>query len=386
MAFRSVRIALLAFFMAVHAGTATPVAAQIKFEFGDFDKIVVAALQARGFSEITIVANELFQARVEACKDSVRYRFNWRIDGNISDMRKIGTCGAITVEQVRQLLIEAGYGEIEVFDRDDGFVAFACRNGDRMRLIMRADGKITHAKKVGQCQSDLSRGEIAALLRKQGFEAIDFQPSEPREFIVHACLGRAKFEIVLDRQGNIRREVRIGVCEPGIDPAEIPAILAKRGFTRVEVIDDQLPDYVAVGCKDGNRVEVTLNRFGVIVKTQRLGRCARRLSEAEITRILDGRGFQRIMIVEVRNERYTIDACYKRRSLRMVFTVYGDFISENDRGACLSRRVSEILEELERQDVNDAQIYVEGCRGNRRLRYPLDELGDRGEGERIGKC
>ena len=386
MAFRNIRIAAIAFLLAIVGGSFTPAAAQIKFEFGDADKIVVAALQARGFSEIKIIANELFQVRVEACKESVRYRFKFRIDGNISDIRKIGECGAITVEKARAILINAGYDDVEVYERDGGFIAFGCQSGNRMRLIMRADGKITHAKKVGQCQSDLSRGEIAALLRKQGFEEIEFQQSEPPDFVIHACLGQAKFELVVTRQGKIRNERRIGLCGQSIDPAQIPAILAKLGFTRIEVTDDQLPHYVAVGCKDGNRVEVTLNRFGQVVKTQRLGACAKRLSEAEITAILDKRGFRRIQIVKSSDERYTIDACYKRRSLRMVFTVYGDFISENDRGACQSLRASEILRELEGRGVDNPRIYVEGCRNHRQLRFPVDELGDSGEGEQTGRC
>lgn len=386
MVFQNIRIAASALLIAAFTALATPAGAQIKFEFGQNEQLLVASLQSRGFSEIQIISNEFFQVRVEACKDGARYRFKWRIDGQIVDMRKIGSCGAVTAQRITEILQQAGYNEVEVFPRDNGFVAFGCRDGGRFRMIMQPDGKIAHTKKVGSCRAELSRGEVAALLRKQGFEEVDFQQSGPSGHVVHACLGQAKFELVVNPQGEIESESRIGLCGRGIDPADIPAVLAERGFTRIEIIDDQLPRYVAVACKDGKRVEVTLNRFGKVIKTKRLGRCAKRLSQDEITEILAGRGFLRINVIKAESGGYTIDACYKGRVLRMKFSVYGDFISERDRGACQSRRVSEILDDLRNRNVRDLEVYVEGCRNNRRVRFPIDELGDRGKRERVGNC
>lgn len=381
-----IKLSALAAVFLVAAFVVRPATAQVQFQFDGGDQLAIAYLESRGYTDVRILANELIQVRVEACKDGVRYRFKVRIDGRIFDQRKIGTCGAITIKQARKLLRDSGYRQIEISPRDGGFIAFGCRNDNRYRVIMRYNGAIAHTKRVGRCVEDLSRGEIAAILRKQGFEGIDFQRPDPPNHIVHACLGRAKFELTVDPAGKILDEARIGLCEAEISPRDIPAVLAKRGFTRIEVIDDSLPRYVAVACKDGKRIEVSLNRYGKIVKTKRLGRCAKRLSREEIVEILTKRGFQRINVIKANDKGYVIDACYKRRVLRMEFTVYGDFVSERDRGECKSLRVSEILEDLTNRGVTELEVYVEGCRRGRRVRYPIDDLGGRGPRERLGNC
>ncbi len=371
----------------ISAVISSPATAQVKFEFEGGDQLAIAFLESRGYTDVRIIANELIQVRVEACKDGIRYRLKVRIDGRISGLRKIGTCGALTAKQIRKLLRDAGYRQIEISKADGQYIAFGCKNDDKFRVILRLDGATVHTKRIGSCVEDLSRGEIAALLRRQGFDGIDFQRAAgTNDYVVHACLGRAKFELVINPQGNIVSERRIGLCEEEISPRDIPQILAAKGFTRIEVVDDELPGYVAIACKGGNRVEVTLNRFGRITKTKRRGRCARLLTQDEIVEILIKRGFRRIKVVKADDRNYVIDACHKKRRLRMTFTVYGDFVSERDRGACQSRRVSEILEDLGGRGIDDLQIYVEGCRRNRRIRIPLDELGDTGKRERIGAC
>lgn len=380
------RFALLGALGFIFFAAATPAAAQIKFEFQGGDQVAIAFLESRGYSEVKIIANEIIQVRVEACKDGTRYRFKVRIDGRIFDQQKIGTCGALTAKQIRKLLRDAGYRKIEISEQNNRYIAFACRDSERYRIILQLNGSIRHTKRVGSCQKSLSRGEIAAILRNQGFDGIDFQQSEPPNHVVYACLGRARFELLIDPQGNIKRENRIGLCDQEIRPRDIPAILADRGFTRIEVVDDQLPGYVAIACKNGNRVEVTLNRFGKITKTRRQGRCAKRLTQDEIVEILEDRGFRRINVLSANNQGYAIEACYRRRLLRMSFTAYGDFVSERDLGGCKSLRVDQILEELEQRGVTDLNIYVEGCRRNRKLRFPIDDLGDRGKRERIGNC
>lgn len=386
MTFEKLRFAFLGALGFIFFALATPAAAQIKFEFQGGDQVAIAYLESRGYTDVRVIANEFIQVRVEACKDGTRYRFKVRIDGRIFDQRKIGTCGALTAKQIRKLLRDAGYRKIEVSKQNNRYIAFACRDNERYRVILQLNGNISHTKRIGSCQKALSRGEIAAILRNQGFDGIDFQQSEPPNHVVYACLGRAKFELLVDPQGNIENERRIGLCDQEIRPRDIPAILAKRGFTRVEVVDDELPGYVAIACKDGNRVEVTLNRFGKITKTRRQGRCAKRLTQDEIVDILEDRGFRRINVLSASNQGYAIEACYKRRLLRMSFTAYGDFVSERDLGACKSLRVDEVLEELEQRGVTDLNIYVEGCRRNRKLRFPIDDLGDRGKRERIGSC
>ncbi|MEZ5813054.1 MAG: hypothetical protein R3D45_16730 [Rhizobiaceae bacterium] len=360
--------------------------AQIKFEIEGGEQLAVAYLESRGFTQIKIIANELFQVRAEGCKDGVRYRFRVRIDGRIFDLRKIGNCGAITKAQVRQILQKQGYRRIDVAMQNNRYVAFGCKQADRYRLVLRLDGKILDTRRVGTCGDVLSPGDVAARLREQGFDRIDFTDNQLPNYVATACLGEVKFELVIDGQGNIKRERRIGRCTPPIDPRDIVSILQRQGYSRIEVIDSHLPRYVAEACKGNKHVEVTLDRFGRITKVSTIGTCKPKLSAEQIAEILERRGFLRIHIVKADAEGYTVDACYKRRNLRMMFNIYGDFVSERDRGPCVSRRVSEVLKELRDLGYSELTLEAEGCRANRRERFELDELGDTVKRERLGGC
>lgn len=365
---------------------AGPATAQIKFEIEGGEQLAVAYLESRGFTEVKIIANELFQVRAEGCKDGVRYRFRVRIDGRIFDLRKIGSCGAVTKAQIRRILQNQGYRRIDIAMQNNRYVAFGCKQADRFRIVLRLDGRILNTKRVGQCRDVLSPGDVAAKLREQGFDRIDFTDNQLPNYVAVACLGQVKFELVIDGQGNIKRERRIGRCTPPIDPRDIVSILRKKGYSRIEVIDSQLPRYVAEACKGNKHVEVTLDRFGRITKVSTIGTCKPKLTATQITEILEGRGFLRVKIVKANADGYTVDACYKRRNLRMMFNIYGDFISERDRGPCVSRRVSEVLKELKDSGFSELTLEVEGCRGNRRVRIELDDFGDPVRRERIGGC
>lgn len=363
-----------------------PSGAQIRFEFGAGDQIAVAYLEGLGYSEIRILANELFQVRAEACKEGIRYRFIVRIDGRIYNQERIGRCGAIDVAEARRILENAGYRRVDVSEEDGRFIAFGCLDRDRFRIAMNMRGEIIRTDRIGRCEEELSPGDVAALLRERGYDRIDFVDNSLPRYVVRACLEEVHYELVINARGQIVGERRIGRCTPPINPRDIVRVLADLGYTQIEVIDANLPRYVAEGCKAGRRYELTLDRFGRVTDEKAIGSCKRELSAEEIVQILTRRGFTRIDVVKADRTGYTVDACYRGRNLRMVFTIHGDFVSERDRGACASRTAADIVKTLEDEGLKDVQLQAEGCQRNRRIRVIFDRQGDEVSRVRIGNC
>lgn len=359
---------------------------QQTFEFGAGDQIAIAYLESQGFTEVRILANQIFQVQAEGCKDGIRYRFIVRIDGRIFNMRQIGTCGAITEAEARRILQRAGYRRIDVSQQGHRFIAFGCKQADRYRITMSMRGEIEHERRIGTCQDQLSPGDVAAKLREQGFDRIDFIDNQLPTYVAEACLGVVKFRLEINGQGDITRETRIGRCSPPIEADDIVRIMRDHGYSQIDVIDANLPRYLAEGCKAGKRYEVSIDRFGRILGERHIGTCKRELSQREIVQILAARGFTRIDVIKADTDGYTVDACYRGRNLRMRFDIYGGFVSERDRGACVSQRVSDVLRALEDGGLRNPQLYVEGCQGNHRTRIEIDRLGDPGRRERVGGC
>ena len=148
MHFSTIRRAAAAIALLAAVFVVQPAKAQIKFEFEGGDQLAIAYLESRGYTEVKILANEFFQVRVEACKDGVRYRFKVRIDGRIVDLKKIGSCGAITKQEVRRILREAGYRRIDISQQNDRYIAFGCKQSDRFRIVVSLRGEILRTKRV----------------------------------------------------------------------------------------------------------------------------------------------------------------------------------------------------------------------------------------------
>ena len=205
-------------------------------------------------------------------------------------------------------------------------------------------------------------------------------------FAVKACRRDAAVALLVRSDGVILREKRVGRCDPPIHPATIPALLARYGFTRIDIIDRQLPRYIAHACRDAQRLEISMNRFGEIIGERSIGRCALPLNAAELETKLRDIGYGRIQIVEDRARGFVAEVCEGGSHLRLELTKYGETISENRLGDCPSRRLRKILRQFEKNGMTGAKIFVEGCRKGKKLRIELDQFGAIIERNVIGRC
>lgn len=358
-----------------------------QFQLGVSDSMILSVLSRNGYSDIRITKRKLTKARAEACKNGLRFDVEIGFDGRIRKAKQIGSCRpVINADTARRILRDNGYRKIQLSPDGAGFIAAACRNNRRFRVLMNQFGDIGGEKVLGRCGGSLTQYDVAAILRTQGYSRIRAKRARRGNFSVEACRQDDHVKLLVGNDGFILRERRVGRCDPAIHPATIPAVLARYGFTRIDVIDRQLPRYVAHACRDTQRLEISMNRFGEIVDEKSIGRCDPPLNAAALEDKLRGIGYDTVRIVRDNASGFVAEVCEEGVRYQLELTRYGETLSEKRVGECHSRRVRKILRQLEKQGIRDATLYVDGCRKRKRVRIELDQYGSVVRRTVIGKC
>ncbi|MEM8686098.1 MAG: hypothetical protein AAGF81_02140 [Pseudomonadota bacterium] len=369
----------VALFMAVAASLATPADAQD----------LINALRQQGYSQIKITKQTFKRINFEACQDGIRYLVKMTALGRVRSKTQIGECRrpGLSVEQVRRKLREEGYNRIKFTDRElPRYVAEACRRDRRVELILSRRGEIRDARRIGRCAPPIDPRDIARVLRDQGYSRIKVTDNQLPRYAAEACRKGERFELRMNRFGEIRDERRIGTCRRPINPDQIARILRDKGYTRVQIIDDRLPRYLAEACRKNDRMEVTLNRFGDIVEQLRISGCRPALSAKQFLKVLRDRGYRRIRYRGQDGTDFLVRACYQNKRYRARFSQYGEVLTRRNAGPCVSTTLDALAARMRKRGMEQLTFVVEGCRNGRKYRTRVDAFGDPIERERLGRC
>jgi len=365
------------------------VPAQFSIQFGASDSKIRRNLRRAGYTEIQITGRQLARATAEACKAGVRYRIQIRSSGAIRRANEIGRCQQIiTIEQAERILEQDGYKRINITENGNiPYIAIACREGERIRIRMNKFGEITGRRTLGECQRALRPDDIRAKLREDGYDRIRFTDRQLPRYIAEACRNGRHLELTINRRGVIRNRKRIGRCDPPIRARDIAELLGERGLDRIEVIKDRPPRYVVEACREQKRVEVTLGKYGKILREYRIGSCRPPLTRADLLVEMRKSGYRKVKFNTIPGSDYETEACRERKRVLTRWTNYGEAINERERGRCVSPRLEDITGRFSDRGLKKVRLYVEGCRRGRKIRILIDEFtGDRLGRERVGRC
>ena len=231
---------------------AMPAQAQVVIQFWVSDGQAKRALVRDGYSQLKVVKRSLAKIHIEACKDAKKYHVRLDHTGRLLERNQIGTCRqVISLEDAAGRLASQGYRRINIRLEAGNYIAIACLRGKRQKITYDRFGDVIARRDAGSCKPDLDAEDVVALLRERGYDRVKMTDSKLPQYVAEACNDNKRFEIAVGRKGKIQTSKRIGNCAPPIDPKALPAILAKRGFDRVEIIDDRLPRYRAEACRGG---------------------------------------------------------------------------------------------------------------------------------------
>ena len=187
--------------------------------------------------------------------------------------------------------------------------------------------------------------------------------------------------------GQIRDQYKIGKCDPPINPRDLPGLLAERGFDRVELTDDTLPDYKVEACRGGDRVELVMNQYGKIVDQVSVGeRCQSAITDDELANALLKQGFKPVFVRLNEDNNFTANICREGQRITASFSKYGQLLDQKEKGDCTMPTLGAIADKLDRSGLSATNFYVEGCYQNRKVRIRLNQFGEPSSRQQLGKC
>ncbi|MEM8796962.1 MAG: hypothetical protein AAGE61_15475 [Pseudomonadota bacterium] len=343
-------------------------------------------LAARGFTEIEVFRVGLKGAKARACLEETRYEVTILNSGRIAQSAPTGPCRqSVGAAYVQEKLTRQGFTRVLVEPRNSGFIALVCRNKQRMRLAVSQFGDVTRARQIGRCATILEPNDIEQALKDQGYNRIRFTDRQLPWYKAEACKKNQRVELLLTRFAEVRRTIPIGKCAPPLKAADLQRFLASKGYSRVAVIDPELPRYGAEACKDGRRVELQLTRFGRFIGERDLGICVERLSRGDVAELVKSEGYRRVRVKKASNT-YEIDACREKKRVLLKVSLSGDFLGETVRGPCTGPSITNIHNNFVQDGVQKLRIFAFGCKKGQKVRYRLDEFGKVTETKIQGTC
>lgn len=378
---------ILASFLLIAFSLTSPSYAGLNIQFGISKGDITRILLKNGYSQIQVHDKGFKTGRAYACKDGIKYDVKVDVKGRIKGTNKIGNCrNQVTEKLVRRNLEANGFTRIVIDEQNSNYVIVGCKGSQRTRLIISLQGELVQRKNLGKCQDVLEPNDVRQVLREKGYNRIQFTDRQLPRYVAEACFKNRKVELLINRFGEVRDERRIGQCSPPIDGKNLVKVMSEKGYNRVSVINDTPPRYEVEACTKNIRYDITLNQFGNITQSKRIGECNPAVNQKQITQILRQEGFSRINIEKRQNGNYRITACFEGTEKRIRLNRYGELLEEADGQQCMTQSISQIRKTLVDNGFKSPKFYIEACRNGNMLKIEYNQFGDRIGRERMGSC
>jgi len=364
--------------------------AQLKLNFGLTRDDARRLLFESGYLDIRITRTSFKNIRAQACFNGIRYGLKVRrLSGRVIRGKEIGKCRrAFDAQEIAARLKRQGLDKISVSPVGrERFVANACDYDQRVRLDIDRYGEVLQRSITGRCQRGPNVGDIKRQLKNDGFSRIKVVEKTQRRLVVEACFSGDKVRLRLALNGRIRRQDVIGTCQRPIRAQDIARTLNRLGYSRVTVIDNQLPVYKAEACRQNSLMRVRLNRYGEVISASRLGPCSPPLTRQQVVEMLQRRGANRVEVISSNSRGFRATACYRLERREYRIDPYGAILNRQTIGRCeQAPRLNSVLKDFRSRGMRNVRILVEGCRNGRRLQIELNQFGDEINRRRIGRC
>lgn len=374
-------------FLILSLAMIVPAQAQFTLEIGMSRDKAVRKMVDQGYTQIEVTRKGMTTLSANACLNGLRYEVRVSDGYRIRNQKEIGVCRrAVTAASIEQNLTNKGFTRIVIDNQNGNLVAIACRNENRVRITYSRQGEVLQRRKIGTCEEIFQPNDVRKVLRDAGYNRIKFTDRQLPWYKAEACRNGNRLELLLTRFGDIRKRTRIGDCSRPINPDQLNAVLEEKGYNRVEILNRRPPIYQVAACFNADRVDLEVDRFGTVVGRKVIGRCAAQMEQQQIVDLLRKEGFRRIEVSKRSNGSFDISACFEGREKFATLSQFGELLSERDGERCRSRSLADISKSMTSRGFSEVEFFTEACRNGRKFRIKLDRRGDRIGRERIGSC
>lgn len=236
-----------------------------------------------------------------------------------------------------EFLRQRGFSDIAIVDRDILKIRVeGCREGVRYRFKLRADGRIYDEAKIGECGRAITLREAQRIASEQGLRNPQVR-EQGDGFVATGCAGQNRMRLVIASNGDVLARDRDGACRPAFSIDGITGLLQGRGYDRISILNQDAFPVAADACLDGVKYRLRISDEGEILDRRVLGDCAKPITVRQIDPILRERGYDRIEIIDPQPPRYRVHACRARQRIEIVLDIFGRNIGEQQVGDCNPR-------------------------------------------------
>lgn len=307
---------------------------------GGDDKMVADVLRINGYTNGVIKSRSLTLVRTEACKDGSKYLVKISVLGKITSVTKLGDCpqsqqARFTARQAAEVLRQNGYRQIDARRQGNSVVATACRNNRKYEINFNRRGEVASRRRAGNCDpTGLAAWQIIDLLKAEGYSRVNVVDDQLPRYVAEACRNGDRMRVQLNNRGIIRSENRIGNCRQRLNPANIASLLEREGYERIEIVERRRPPYIAHACKGNAKYEVQIGRFGRLRSENRIGRCAVPIDPANLASLMTDQGYDRVKVLRGNRTPYLVEGCKGETLVELVVNRFGRITQEDKVGTC----------------------------------------------------
>lgn len=240
----------------------------------------------------------------------------------------------ISRDKAVKRMVDLGYSQIAILKKGFKTIrAEACLDGIRYEVRI-ADGyQVNNIRQTGVCRRVVDAKAIEQNLANSGYTRI-VMDTQNGNFVALACRNEDRLRITFSRQGEVLQRRKIGRCEEIFQPNDVRQVLRQAGYNRIQFLDRQLPWYRAEACLGQDRLELLLTRFGEVRRSVRTGRCDPELQPAQLVRFMEDKGYSRVEVIDPRLPSYVVSACLNNSRLELELDRFGQITNRKQIGQC----------------------------------------------------
>lgn len=240
----------------------------------------------------------------------------------------------ISRDKAVKRMVDLGYSQISILKKGFKTIrAEACQDGIRYEVRV-ADGyQVSNVRQTGVCRRTVNADAIEQNLANSGYTRIVID-TQNGNFVALACRNENRLRITFSRQGEVLQRRKIGRCEEIFQPNDVRQVLRQAGYNRIQFLDRQLPWYRAEACLGQDRLELLLTRFGEVRRSVRTGSCDPELQPSQLVRFMENKGYSQIEVIDRRLPSYVVSACLNNSRLELELDRFGQITNRKQIGQC----------------------------------------------------
>ena len=131
---------------------------------------------------------------------------------------------------------------------------------------------------------------------------------------------------------------------------------------------------------------MVIDRFGEVFDQIKIDSCQRAITREQLTDALTRQGFKPVVVDPSSDGTFDAVVCADDQRITAKFSKYGDLVNQKQTTGCRLPTLNNIAESMRDNGLTDTVFFAVACRDGEKVRFRLNEFGDRLDRQKVGDC